>query len=162
VCGKFLFLGRAVDNTLFCPISAIALQSSNPTKDTLEQMHVLLNYLAMQEEAVLTFNTSEMVLDASYLSKPKARSRVGSHFFLSNNTKIPQINGAMLNMAHIIKHVMTSATKAELAGLYIMVREAVYIRILMEEMGHTQPLTPMQTDNSMAEAESTERYNPNK
>ena len=29
VCGKFIFLGRAVDSTLLCPISAIASQSSN-------------------------------------------------------------------------------------------------------------------------------------
>ena len=37
VCGKFLFLGRAVDSTLLCPISAIASQSANPTEDTLKQ-----------------------------------------------------------------------------------------------------------------------------
>ena len=47
---------------------------------------------------------------------------------------------------------MTSATEAELAGLYIMAREAVYIRIILEELGHKQPPTPLQTDNSMAEA----------
>ena len=33
--------------------------------------------------------------------------------------------------------------------LYIMAREAVYIRIILEEMGHKQPPTPLQTDNSM-------------
>ncbi len=33
-----------------------------------------------------------------------------------------------------------------------MAQEAVYIRIILEEMGHKQPLTPLQTDNSMAEA----------
>ena len=37
VCGKFLFLGRAVDPTLLCPISAIALQSTKPTMDTMVQ-----------------------------------------------------------------------------------------------------------------------------
>jgi hypothetical protein len=47
---------------------------------------------------------------------------------------------------------MSSATKAELAGLYIMVREAVYIRIILEELGHKQPSTPLQTDNAMADA----------
>jgi hypothetical protein len=36
VCGKFLFLGRAVDSILLCPISAIASQSAAPTTDTLE------------------------------------------------------------------------------------------------------------------------------
>ena len=34
VCGKFLFLGRAVDSTLLCPFSVIASQSSKPSKDT--------------------------------------------------------------------------------------------------------------------------------
>ena len=45
VCGIFLFLGRAVDSTLFCPISAIASQTSNPTEETLEQKYHLLDYL---------------------------------------------------------------------------------------------------------------------
>jgi hypothetical protein len=46
---------------------------------------------------------------------------------------------------------MLSATKAELAGLYIMAREAVYIRIILEELDHVQPPTPVQTDNAMAD-----------
>jgi hypothetical protein len=90
--------------------------------------------------------------DASYLSEQNARSRAGGHFFMSSDSTIPQNNGAVLNIAHIIKHVMSSATEAELAGLYIMAREAVYIRIILEELGHKQPPTPIQTDNSMAEA----------
>ena len=75
----------------------------------------LLDYVATQEEAVLTYHASDMKLadhsDASYLSKPKARST-----------------------------------------LYIMTREAVYIRIILEEMGNKQPPTPLQTENSMADA----------
>jgi hypothetical protein len=47
---------------------------------------------------------------------------------------------------------MSSATEAELAGLYIMAREAVYIRIILEELGHKQPPTLLQTDNTMADA----------
>ena len=156
VCGKFLFLGRAVDSTLLCPISAIASQSATPTEETMEQTMQFLDYIATQEEAVITYSASDMKLavhsDASYLSEPKARSRAGGHFFLSNEATIPQNNGAVLNLAHIIKHVMSSATEAELAALYIMAREAVYIRIILEEMGHKQPPTPIQTDNAMAEA----------
>ena len=72
VCGKFLFLGRAVDSTFLCPISAIASQSANPTEDTMRQTQKLLDYIATQEEDFLTFNTSDMKLaahnDASYLS----------------------------------------------------------------------------------------------
>jgi hypothetical protein len=159
LCGKFFYLGRAVDSTLLCLISALASQSSTPTEDTMRYSKQLLDYLGTQEEAVLTFNASNMVLavhsDASYLSKPKARSRAGGHFFLSNDTQIPSNNGAILNIAHIIKHVMSSATEAELAALYIMAREAVYIRIILEEMGHTsnrqrrcKPTTLWQTQSS--------------
>jgi hypothetical protein len=124
VCGKFLFWGRAVDSTLLCPISAIALQAAKPTKDTMEQTLQLLVYIATQEEAVLPYRASDMKLavhsDASYLSEPQARSRAGGHFFLSNEATIPANNGTVLNIAHIIKHVMTSVTDAELAALYIM------------------------------------------
>jgi hypothetical protein len=52
VCSKFLLLGRAVDSTLHCLISAIASQSSKPTKDTMRQTLQLLDYLATQEDAV--------------------------------------------------------------------------------------------------------------
>jgi hypothetical protein len=90
-------------------------------------------------------------IDASYLSEPNARSRAGGHFFLSSDTTVPPNNSVVLNIVHIIKNVMSSATKAELAGLYIMVCKAVYIRIILEELGHTQPPTPLQTDNAMAD-----------
>eukprot|EP00804_Cyclotella_cryptica_P027720 CCRYP_010309-RA/>CCRYP_010309-RA protein AED:0.47 eAED:0.47 QI:0/0/0/1/0/0/2/0/76 len=61
-------------------------------------------------------------------------------------------NETILNdIAHIIKHVMSSTTEAKLAVLYIMVHEAVYIRIILEEMGHKQPPTPNRTDNAMAD-----------
>jgi len=123
VCRKFLFLGRAVDSTLLCPISAIASQLSKPTTDMMQQTFQLLEYLATQEDAVISYHASNMVLavhsDASHLSEPKARSRAGGHFFLSSDTTIPPNNGTVLNIAHIIKNVMSSATKAELAGLYI-------------------------------------------
>jgi hypothetical protein len=87
--------------------------------------------------------------NASNLSKPKARIWGGRHFFLSSNTTVPPNNGAILNIADIIKNVMSSATKAELAGLYIMAHKAVSIRIILEKLGHVQLPTPLQTDNAI-------------
>ena len=129
-----------MDSTLLCRISAIASQSASPTEDTINQTTQLLDYITMQEEAVLTYNVNDMKLaahsNASYPSEPKARSRVGGHFLLSSDTQVPENNGAVLKIAHIIKHIMPSATEAELAALYIMAQEAVYNRIVLEEMGH--------------------------
>ena len=69
--------------------------------------------------------------DASYLSELKAKSRAGGHLFLSNEATIPQNNGAILNIVHIIKYVMTLATEFKLAALYIMACKAVYIIIIL-------------------------------
>ena len=78
----------------------------------------LLDYLASQQEAILTYSVSDMVLavhsDAGYQNEFEARSRVGGHFFLSSNAAIPANNGAILNVAQIIKIVMSSAAEAEL------------------------------------------------
>ncbi len=107
VCGKFFFLGRAVDSTLLCPISAIAPQSSKPTKDMMWQTLQLLDYLATQEDTVLSYHTSNMVLavnsNTSYLSKPEAHSRASGHFFLLSITTVSPNNGVVLTIAHIIK-----------------------------------------------------------
>jgi hypothetical protein len=62
----------------------------------MKQTKQLLDYLATQEEAILTYNKSNMILaihsDASYLSSErKARSRAGGHFFLSHDCENPPI-----------------------------------------------------------------------
>ena len=80
----------------------------------------------------------------------KSRSRGGAYIFCSEDDTIPRLNGSILTMAKIIKFVMSSAAEAKLGALYINCRAAVPVRHLIEEMGHKQPPTPMQTDNSTA------------
>ena len=113
----------------------------------------MLDYIATQEDTVITYTNGDMKLavhsDASYLSKLKARILAGGHFFLSNEATIPQINSAILNISQIIKHVMRSATSAELVAIYIMACKVVYIRIVLEEMVHEKSPTILQTDNKM-------------
>ena len=98
--------------------------------------------------------------NAGYLNKLEARSRAGGHFFLSSNAKIPTNNGAILNVAQIIKNVMSSAAEAEFGALYIMAQEAVFIKHILKEMGHKQPATPIQTDNSTAEGVINSKIKP--
>jgi hypothetical protein len=56
-----------------------------------------------------------------------------------------------LNIAKVIDAVISSAAEAELGVLFINAREAVYLRRILVKMGHSQPKTPIQTDNSTAE-----------
>jgi len=154
VVGVLLYNGRAVDSTILIGLSSLAAAQSLPTVYTLYLVKWLLDYAATNPDAILTYEKSDMVLaihsDASYLSEPSARSRVGGHFFCSSDVDDPPDNGAILNISKILKAVMSSAAEAELGALYINAREAIPMRQLLEEMGHKQPAAPIQTDNSTA------------
>ena len=69
---------------------------------------------------------------------------------MASDISVPDNNGAVYTVTQIIKTVMSSAAEAELRELYINCREAIPARHLLEAMGHRQPPTPMQTDNSTA------------
>ena len=88
--------------------------------------------------------------DASYLSEAKARSRAGGHFYMTNKNDEEFNNGAVLTVSTIIKHVMASASEAELAAMFYNSREALPLRVTLEEMGHPQLATPITVDNSTA------------
>ena len=124
----------------------------------------LLDYATTHPDAAVTYRSSNMVLashsDASYLSKTKSRSRAGGHFFMSSDIAVPENNGAVHTVAQIIKTVMSSAAEAELGALYLNCREAIPARHLFEAMGHRQPPTPMQTDNSTVLGVVTNKIQP--
>ena len=55
---------------------------------------------------------------------------------------------------------MSSAAEAELGALFLNAKEAVIIRLILTKMGHPQPRTPIQTDNTTAEAVINNRVQP--
>jgi hypothetical protein len=109
----------------------------------MEVIKQLLDYCVMQEDAIISYRASKMILaghsDAGYCNEKKSRSRAGGHFFLSEDNDNPRNNSAILTIATIIKTVMSSAAEAELGALYLNAREAVYLRQILTEMGHPQP-----------------------
>jgi hypothetical protein len=120
----------------------------------MKKVQQFLDYASTHPDAVVAYHESDVVLtghsDASYLSKSKAHSRACRHFFMSNNTAKPPNNGTILTIAQIIKAVMSLAVEAEVGALYINCREAIPALHTLEFMGHPQPPTPMQTDNTTA------------
>ena len=69
---------------------------------------------------------------------------------MSDNTEDPRNNGAVVNIAQIIKSVMSSATGTEIGALFIKSQQAIPVRTTAEEMGHVQPPMPIQTDTTTA------------
>ena len=155
VVGKFLYYARAVDPTMLHILSTLASAQTTGTQETTKQMVHFLNYCATYPDATLRYHASDMILhihsDASYLTEPEARSRAGGHHYLGNLPGKPIIiNGPIVNISKVIKGVMSSAAEAELGALFMNAKEGTVIRATLIEMGHPQPATPMETDNSTA------------
>ena len=162
IVGTLLYYSIALDFTMLPALGNLASQQANPTKRTMSDITWLLDYCATLLEAKLKYIKSDMILwtasDASYLSEPKAPSRAGGWFFLSdkrdnlhqNPTTEPTPNGPIHVLAKIITPVMRSAMEAEVGATFMTAHEACPIRVTLKELGHPQLPTPMQVDNSTA------------
>jgi hypothetical protein len=86
VAGTLLYYGRAVDNTILPALSSIAIKQANPTEKTMETIKQLLDYCTTQEEAVISYKASKMILpvhsDMGHCNKKKLQSRAGGDIFL--------------------------------------------------------------------------------
>jgi hypothetical protein len=112
-------------------LSKIGTQQAAATESTNERVNHLLDYCASAtypNDGIL-YRASNMILaahsNAAYLNVSKARSQAGAHIMLSEDIPIPAFNGPILTLSKIIKFVASSATKAELAGLYVCAKEMV-------------------------------------
>ena len=151
--GTLLFYALMVDPTLLVALGAIATAQAKGTKATAKAVQQLLDYCATEPNATVQYHASDMILrihsDASYLSEPKARSRARGYFYFGNHIDNLH-NGAILIISAILKNALASAAEAELGALFVNAKEAAALRTTLQEMGHEQPATPIQVDNSTA------------
>jgi hypothetical protein len=152
-----LYYARAVDCTVLAALSSIASEQAEATEGTEKRVQQLLDYLTTRPDATVRYHASGMVLnihsDASYLSETRARSRVAGYYFLGavpQNGRPIQLNGFFFVMCGIMKFVVASAAEAELGALFMNSKEAKILRLVLGEMGHTQPPTQIHCDNKTA------------
>jgi hypothetical protein len=106
-------------------------------------------------DVIIWYCASDMILnvhsDALYLSAPKVCSHAGDYFFLGS---IPQdgdpikLNGAIHITCAIPKLVAASTVEAELGALFLNTQEAKVLQLILAELGHPQPPTPIHIDNA--------------
>ena len=164
IVGTLLYYSIAVNPTMLTALGSITAQQAKGT----EKMYVgtlwLLNYYATYPNAMICYTSSDMIIhihsDASYLSEPQARSRAGGHYFLGDErpnmsnppTTRPWINNPIHSISRIMSNIMGSDTEIEIGAAHINGQEAVPIHTLLLGLGHPQPATPIQVDNSTADS----------
>jgi hypothetical protein len=143
------------------PINVLASEQSKATEVTADKVKKLLNYCNTHPETKIQYHAYEMILhihsDASYLSEDEAKSRAGGFFYMGNATRNDKklTNGAIIIVSKVLKHVMSSAAEAEIGAFFINAKEGAVLRTTLEELGHKQPPTPMETDNTTAKGYSS-------
>eukprot|EP00957_Ditylum_brightwellii_P052964 4015329-Ditylum_brightwellii.AAC.1 len=132
-------------------LGTIAAVQNQGTQNTADAIKHLLDYCTSHPIAVIRYRPSNMILrvhiNASYLSEPKTQSRAGGYFYLGNNQPL-QMNGLILVLSQILRNVMALAAEAELMALFENAKEAVLLCTTLTELGHQQPATPIQVDDS--------------
>jgi hypothetical protein len=138
------------------PINVLDSEQSNATEVTAYKVIKLLNYCNTHRETKTRYHASDMKFhihsDASYVSESEAKSRDGGFFYMGNATKHDKnlTNSAILIISKVLKHVMSSAAEAEIGAFFINAKEGAFLTTTLEELGHNQPPTPMETDNTTA------------
>ena len=162
IVGFALYIARMLDMTSLVACNEIALQQCNATTKTLNICSWLLDYMSTYPNPSVTFKRSDMILwvssDSSYQSVSKSRSRVGGYHFLGNkydpnkdmNKQRTFINAPVHVEASILRNIMSAASESEIAAAYVNAKDAVESRITLWEMGHPQPETPLEIDNTTA------------
>ena len=142
IVGTFLYYARAINNTMLVALGTLAAAQTKGTKRTMEATTQLLNYAATHPDAAIQYYRSDMTLyahsNASYLSEPQARSRVGGYFYLGNTNEPadnPTPNGPVHVESQIMKHIMAAASEEEIGALFHNGQEAAHIRQILAEIG---------------------------
>jgi hypothetical protein len=152
---SFLYYVHAVNPTILMALSAIASQQALLTEDMRNCVNQFLDYMATHPDAKIRYSAFNMVLnvhsDASYLSAPHTQSHAGGYFFLGSTPHDGspiQINCAVHVTCTILKLVAASTAEAELGALFLNAQEDKVIQLVLKELGHPQPPTPIHIENT--------------
>ncbi len=113
VIGKLLYYCRAVDPSICTAVHQLGSVQANPTETDMANMERLLQYVSTHQNNGIRYYASEMILqimsDASYLSRPKARSVCGYESYLASPNAI---NGPISCGSWMINCVCGSVAEA--------------------------------------------------
>jgi hypothetical protein len=113
----------------------------------------IATHFCMPHYAIM-YHVSYMIINihsgASYPSEIKANIRSGGSFYMVSNIDKPNrlTNGAVSIISMVLKHGMSSAAEAEIGSVFINAKEGTVLHTTLEEMGHPQQPTPLETDNT--------------
>ena len=168
IIGTFLWYCRVVDHTGLVKLGQLSQEITTASENTMAKAQHLLQYFASNPIATIEYKASDMILrlhsDASYLSEPRAGSRLGGISYLGRqgDEDLPPSNGLIDVMCCRSDVVVASACEAEWAAIYHLCRDAVDTRLTLANLGYPQLPTYLTSDNKCAVGLSNRTVKPKK
>ena len=159
IIGIFLYYALALDLTMLVALGTLASQQANPTTSTWNDIVWFFNYAATYPNASIRYTHSDMILfvssDGSYLSEPSSHSRFGGILYLGNKSTPPNLppqatiffKAPVHVVAKILKMITSSAMETEVAATFYNTKDALPFHLILAELGHPQPPSPIEVDN---------------
>jgi hypothetical protein len=151
VVGTLLYYSRAVDPSICTAVHQLGSVQAQPTENDMANMHRLLQYVSTHHNNGIRYYASSMILqlmsDASYLYRPKARSVCGGFSYLGPSNAI---NGPISCGSWMSDCVCASVAEAEIAGGFQIAQAATHHRRILSDLGYPQPPTLLRMDNTVA------------
>jgi hypothetical protein len=149
-----LYYARAIDPTMLTTTNTIASLQSNPTQAVRAQAVRLLQCATAYPNNAIVYTKSKMhvilQVDASYLSRSKARSVAGGVAYFGDAANPTKENGMIHAISCIIDVVAASAGEAEYGAAFVFAQHGVWLRSIATALGQIQPPTPILCDNEFA------------
>ncbi len=128
-----MYYARCVDARLLPATCALASEQAHATHNTVQCLDRLLGFASAHRKGQRRYYASDMLLesfpDASYLSRPRARSVAGSYHHLTRapapgctHDPLAFINGLISCHSTQIPVVCSAVQEAEYAGLFAAAR----------------------------------------
>jgi hypothetical protein len=150
--GTLLYYDRDVDPTLIMPINV--LQTINSHTRHSRQSHKTFELL---QHSPWIKNTISFIWHYSthsqwcFISLRRwSKKQVWGVILHGKRNKTSEKTHKRSNFDNIkvLKHGISSAAEAEIGAVFINAKEGAVLRTTLEELGHKQPPTPMETDNT--------------
>lgn len=137
-------------------VNHLASMLNNPTQKALQLSSRIIAYAAAHPNHKVILHGCDMVLylqsDASYLTRPNARSVAGGLAYLGNKNPDSHIPNPLLSyFSTIIDTVCSSVAEAEYVALFLTAKTGSWLRLVLDTLGYPQTNpTPILCDNEVA------------
>jgi hypothetical protein len=159
----YLLYGRSADALILTATCALASEQADPTLSTMLRLNHILGFVSSHPNGRKIYRASDIILrihsDASYLSRPRAGSVIGSFrylgYFYSFNPHADDIpiNHPVSVHSTKIPVVVSFVAEAKYASLYAFARIALDERRILADLnslGRSQPPTVISCNNKCA------------